>query len=787
MPPKKKQAQPKQPLPKEPLPKPIPHLPPREQVVNRANAKQAENGLPEVPTAGLAATRSRRNGTDKMYFADKPPQNVPRREPTQRTVVPRLQGQNDIPSSPPNILAALRQAARGASTSTSQTSTRNSEPQVETTTCELARTEPAGTEPARTEPARTEPARTESTSVESTPSGGQPRNDPFGQSDHPAFEPQHQPITDVSPEDAHLLDIPDSESNPNFRDADNWNSFSNGNDLHDALDEFNAGEGEFNYGGGYNMNAGLNGFDYAGNGVSNWTHSQALQSEFTMPRSEFAMPHSSVLSNAHTGFSSATSWAPPTSTSGFTQTAQAQPTRQHVLPHASTSSVEQSNSLSSHPQYVVAPASAPYTNTLPANEPSYIPSYTRAAPASPNPVATTSANDNFNYDPVSTPVRNPTTALQARLRGRINNSAKKISSKTPQRKYMKANVAAHYAAKRARQQRSRHRSRQTSQDIEPTQTTEPSQSGSASTAVPATTSTPDGLTPSQMAVGLPMRKYIGFHILTREAWPMDQPPLLASALTYARTVPGNSDIGDVDFDQEFSRQLKLKESSLRGEFINLIMQTVKDFHQISPSTRTRIDALIKDDSFTYPNEVVTHRSQRGFFGNRLVFQVIGAFLFQHPHMFGTLFIQELCSEDAPKKWHAKAADKTATNGAPVGLLAFAGVAILHCLECTRDRPATGKKAYKFEHSRYGHIWTRYRKALIKYKHLGALRRECLDYIKRRYNEMNRTGLGDAEGSDVDMDSDEDMSSDYASDDPAEGPQFEEAQTEEPADDSDEDI
>ncbi|KAG9079558.1 hypothetical protein FS749_008417 [Ceratobasidium sp. UAMH 11750] len=215
------------------------------------------------------------------------------------------------------------------------------------------------------------------------------------------------------------------------------------------------------------------------------------------------------------------------------------------------------------------------------------------------------------------------------------------------------------------------------------------------------------------------------------------------------------------------------------------MQSVKDFYAVSPSTRTRIDSLIKDDCFTYHDEVITSRNQPGFFGNQLIFQAVGAFLFQHPHMLGTLFIQELCSEDAPKKWHAKATDKTATNGAPVGLLAFAGVAILHCLECIRDRPPTGKKAYKFEHSRYGHIWVRYRKELIKYKHLGALRRKYLDYIKRRYNEMNRTGKGSAEDSDVDLDDDEDMSSDYASDDPAEGPQFEEV--EEDLDDSDEDI
>ncbi|KAG8711321.1 hypothetical protein FRC08_016046 [Ceratobasidium sp. 394] len=206
------------------------------------------------------------------------------------------------------------------------------------------------------------------------------------------------------------------------------------------------------------------------------------------------------------------------------------------------------------------------------------------------------------------------------------------------------------------------------------------------------------------------------------------------------------------------------------------MPSVRDYYWVSPSTRSRSDSLIKDNSFTYLDDTIMPRNQPGFFGNQLLFQVIGAFLFQHPHNLGTLFIQELCSEDPVKKWHAKAADKTATNGAPVGLLAFAGV--LHCLECIRDRPPTGKKAYKFEHSRYGHIWVRFHKDLIKYKHLGALRRKYLDYIKRRYNEINCIGGGHAEDSDVDIDDDDvEMSSDYASDDLADGPQFEEVDEE----------
>ncbi|KAG9083089.1 hypothetical protein FS749_006309 [Ceratobasidium sp. UAMH 11750] len=444
-----------------------------------------------------------------MYFADKAPEDVPRRDPTERTVVARLQGQDDIPSSPPDILTALRLAAREASVSTRQASTSNLEPQVETATSEPARTEPTSVGPASV--------------------GGQQHSDPFGEPDHLSLEPQHQPTTNISPEDAHLLDIPDSESNPNFGDLGNWNHFGNGDDLHDGLAGFNAGAGEFNYGGGgFGVNVGLGGFNHSGNGFSNWTLSQAPQPEFAMPQPD--------------AFPPAPSSAPPNNY-GFAQSAQTHSTNSSVLPPPTAMpSVGQSNnqppymanSLSGRPEYTVLPPPASGTNTLPVNGPHCVPSYTRAT-ASPNPMAATSTNNNSNHNPVSTPVRNPTTALQARLR-RLNNSSKKVSSKTPQRKHMKANVAAHYAVKRARQQRSRRGRRQTPQDVEPSEN-EPSQSGSTSAAAPAIASIPDGLTPAQSAVGLPMRKYIGFHILTRAAWPMDQPTLLTSALAYALSRP----------------------------------------------------------------------------------------------------------------------------------------------------------------------------------------------------------------------------------------------------------
>lgn len=55
-----------------------------------------------------------------------------------------------------------------------------------------------------------------------------------------------------------------------------------------------------------------------------------------------------------------------------------------------------------------------------------------------------------------------------------------------------------------------------------------------------------------------MRKYIGFHILCQAAWPLEQAPLLANALSYAKSVPGNEGVSDVQLDASFTKQVSLK-------------------------------------------------------------------------------------------------------------------------------------------------------------------------------------------------------------------------------------
>ena len=50
-------------------------------------------------------------------------------------------------------------------------------------------------------------------------------------------------------------------------------------------------------------------------------------------------------------------------------------------------------------------------------------------------------------------------------------------------------------------------------------------------------------------------------------------------------------------------------------------------------------------------------------------------LFEHPANLGTLFINDLCQDDPPRKWHKNLKDKTATKGVPISLIAFAAIAV----------------------------------------------------------------------------------------------------------------
>ncbi|KAF8594434.1 hypothetical protein BDV93DRAFT_565439 [Ceratobasidium sp. AG-I] len=338
--------------------------------------------------------------------------------------------------------------------------------------------------------------------------------------------------------------------------------------------------------------------------------------------------------------------------------------------------------------------------------------------------------------------------LRARSGPRSTRLAKKDSSKTPQKKLLRANIAAHYAVNHGRRQQVPSAQAQPTEENQPADTAGSKQLGFSS---------------AQLLVISPMRKYIAFYLITRTAWPASYDSVLDKALVYAQSIPHSRQQGEIEMDIPFRRYLRNKSSAVRGELVEEVLADVRTLYNVSPSTIERIDKLIENDRFLYAGEDAVSLKKRGFCGHPALTEAICAILFEHPANLGTLFMSELCQEDTPRKWHKKLKDRTATKGISIGLIAFAAIAILHMLECIRDRTPSGRKPYKFEQTRYDQTWTRYRKMLVGYRYLGDLRLECLTAVKERYNRNNRvcddsdadlTDCGDS--SDCDSDGTDDM-------------------------------
>ncbi|KAF8606684.1 hypothetical protein BDV93DRAFT_553845 [Ceratobasidium sp. AG-I] len=273
--------------------------------------------------------------------------------------------------------------------------------------------------------------------------------------------------------------------------------------------------------------------------------------------------------------------------------------------------------------------------------------------------------------------------------------AKKDSSKTPGRKIMLANIATHYSVNHGRRYGQAAAQAQVPEENQPADTAGGSQIN---------------FSLAKHLLVSPMRKYIAFY-------------------------------REIDMNFHFRSHLKNKSSAVRRELVNEVLGDIKTLYNVWPSTTACIDKLIEDDGFLYTGEDVVSLKKRGFCGHPALVEVICGLLFEHPANLGTLFMDELCQEDPPHKWHKKLKDLTATKGVSIGLIVFAAIAILHMLECICDRTPSGRKPYKFEQTRYSQTWTRYHKMLVGYRYLGEWRLQCLTTVKQCYNQNNRVGDG----------------------------------------------
>lgn len=300
---------------------------------------------------------------------------------------------------------------------------------------------------------------------------------PFGGT-HDTLEPHHLPVPDLSTEDTHILPSPGPQLNLGHHS--NWDYFG----ARELL-----GQGEFGM----------------------WMDNQGFQSEFALPQSKFTAPQPTFsppqlnFTTSQTPFVSPQPSgpidSPDLSTGSFVQQSLGQ------QPAANSSF---SNSLQPH----ISGRSVPSVRTLPPGREA-ISDAGHAKPATSEIAATALSSRLSRQALVSTPVRGSAAVTHPNLQ-----LSKKILSKTPQQKHMKANVTAHYAIQRKRKQRVTQSSKQT-----------PQATLDDDTAQPQPNSQLDSLSLDQQTVALAMRKYLGFHILTREAWPLEQNALFMDALS----------------------------------------------------------------------------------------------------------------------------------------------------------------------------------------------------------------------------------------------------------------
>ncbi|KAG9080414.1 hypothetical protein FRC06_006613 [Ceratobasidium sp. 370] len=201
----------------------------------------------------------------------------------------------------------------------------------------------------------------------------------------------------------------------------------------------------------------------------------------------------------------------------------------------------------------------------------------------------------------------------------------------------------------------------------------------------------------------------------------------------------------VSQDARFDLTLRNVMSNVRGDAYTYTHFLVKNTYNVSPKSKTRLTALLKDQNFLYLNEVKASPKEIGLCCHEAVSRVVCALLFDTPAGLGTLYMERLCAVDKPEAWHNQLKDKSADakRGVPIGLIAFAGTLICHILECVRDyEPSAKTKKHKFEGSHYKKVWTKIRDRLIKYWFLGQLRVNLLQSVKARYNEINGNSDGD---------------------------------------------
>ncbi|KAG9076885.1 hypothetical protein FS749_011288 [Ceratobasidium sp. UAMH 11750] len=289
------------------------------------------------------------------------------------------------------------------------------------------------------------------------------------------------------------------------------------------------------------------------------------------------------------------------------------------------------------------------------------------------------------------------------------NATSQIPSKTPSRKVMQANVVGFIT------KHHKYRSRGLRKRVQASAGSHRSPSeglnGPTTELQPVNNSVPGATYDDAKPI---LRKAVFYQLVAVELWPIRLGSLRQAALDFLCSTPGGPALVELtEQDPKFDRLLRDIMSNVRGDLFTYTRSLIKYAYDVTPKSKARLDTLLEDKNFNflYEKEMKVSSKQAGFCCHEAVSRVICALLFDTPSKIGLLYMDQLCLADKPEDWYKKLKDRSpdAKRGVPIGLIAFAGVLIMHILECVQDEnPGTSRKAHKFEGTRYRKQWTRIR-------------------------------------------------------------------------------
>ncbi|KAG8718405.1 hypothetical protein FRC09_012714 [Ceratobasidium sp. 395] len=234
------------------------------------------------------------------------------------------------------------------------------------------------------------------------------------------------------------------------------------------------------------------------------------------------------------------------------------------------------------------------------------------------------------------------------------------------------------------------------------------------------------MTPDQHAAMGPMQYHVYMGLVCNNPWPLDRDSVLEDAKDYAIKITGID--GPNVYTPRYKDAVYNRMPASRGEVLSKIALLAQQEFAISVADKPEIKMYLDKDNFLYPT---IDRDENQKFRVHIIGSTLCVLLFECGKALAYVFMEELNQPDDPRKcadWHSKARDRTARGrGIPPGLIAYAAT-LIHWALLKLNRGGT----LKFQESEFREVWAHYLRAVLKLKHLGELRMDFLELVRRRY-------------------------------------------------------